>query len=327
MLAFVAIGANPGNYVLAASQFLRALRGRRSQRALAKRLGYRANPITDWEHGRRFPRADEALRAAHLTGVDVRGAFAGFHRAPLNEPNPGVYELPAWLTALVGSTTTVDLARRAGSSRFALRRWLTGQARPRLPDFFRVVDAATGRLPDLVAQLVAIDEVPALLERHRASEAARLAAYDAPWTEAVLRVLESTDYRRLSKHEPGWIAQRLGIAIEHEQRSLALLRQLRVVRRSRGLYRPVQDSSVDTRGDAERVNALLEHWSGVGRQRIATRRQHDLFAYNVCSLSHADYERVVTLLRSTFREIRSVLSSSAPAERVALLNLQWIDLA
>src|SRR5688572_32772090 len=42
--------AIPGNIELATRQFLRALRGRRSQRAFAKRLGYRANPITDWEH-------------------------------------------------------------------------------------------------------------------------------------------------------------------------------------------------------------------------------------------------------------------------------------
>ena len=56
--------ANPGNYGRTASEFLRAIRGGRSQRALARRLDYRANPITDWEHGRRFPTAEEALTDA-----------------------------------------------------------------------------------------------------------------------------------------------------------------------------------------------------------------------------------------------------------------------
>ncbi len=48
---------------VAASQFLRAVRGKRSQVAFARRLGYRANPITDWENGRRYPTAAEAMEA------------------------------------------------------------------------------------------------------------------------------------------------------------------------------------------------------------------------------------------------------------------------
>lgn len=324
MLGFVQVGADPVNYERVAAEFLRALRGARSQRAFAKRLGYRANPITDWENGRRFPRAAEALRAAKLFGIDVRAACLRFHPAALAETD-GTWDLGSWLRAIAGSTPIVDLSRRAQVSRFALRRWLEGEAQPRVPDFFRVVDAATGRLPDLVAQLVSIADVPSLHERHRLSEAARLAAYDAPWTEAVLRVLESEEYGRLVKHEPGWIAHRLGISMEQEVRSIALLRALRVVRRSRGLYRPVSNASVDTRGDARHVNALLQHWTAVARERVPERTADDLFAYNVCTVSHADYVRIRQLLRDAFREIRSLVGASR-GERVALLNMHWIDL-
>ena len=70
--------AESGNYEHAASQFLLALRGGRSHRALARRLGYAANPITDWEHGRRYPTADEALRVAKTVGVHVTVAFERF---------------------------------------------------------------------------------------------------------------------------------------------------------------------------------------------------------------------------------------------------------
>ena len=48
---------------LAARQLLRALRGKRSQVAFSRRLGYRGNPIADWEAGRRTPTAQEMLRA------------------------------------------------------------------------------------------------------------------------------------------------------------------------------------------------------------------------------------------------------------------------
>ena len=68
---------------LVAQQLLRAVRGKRSQVAFARRLGYRGNPIADWEASRRAPTAAEALRACELSGIDVAAAFARFHRVPL----------------------------------------------------------------------------------------------------------------------------------------------------------------------------------------------------------------------------------------------------
>jgi hypothetical protein len=318
--------ANPGNYRRTASEFLRALRGSRSQRALARRLGYRANPITDWEHGRRFPTAEEALRAAYLLGVDVGEAFARFHPSPPPDRTRDGYRLAPWLDGIRGSTPVVDLARRARVSRFALGRWLRAEARPRLPDFFCLVDAATGRLPDLVGMLVPIAEVGTLRARHSAAEAARRAAYEAPWTEAVLRVLESPGYRALARHEGGWIARRLGIGLPDEQHSLKLLRDAGAIARLRGLYCIRDPSSVDTRGHPESVARLLGHWSEVARGRIGARRADDWFAYNVCSLSDADHEQVRELLRRTYREIRSLVAASQPGEKILLLNLQLLAL-
>ena len=70
------------SYTRVAAELVRALRGRRSQAALSKRLGYRSNPVTDWEHGRRFPTAPETLRAASRANVDLARVFAPFNPAP-----------------------------------------------------------------------------------------------------------------------------------------------------------------------------------------------------------------------------------------------------
>ncbi|HEY3253745.1 MAG TPA: helix-turn-helix transcriptional regulator, partial [Polyangiaceae bacterium] len=189
-----------------AAEVLRALRGQRSQRAFARRLGYRANPITDWEHGRRFPTAIETLRAARAVGVDVSGAFSAFHPAPPPSESGDGFALAPWLTAICGTTPVAHVAARAGCSRFAVRRWLNDLAKPRLPDFFRCVDAITGRLPDLVAALVPIEQVPSLSSRYQTMHAARRLAFDAPWTEAVLRCLETEAYRAQMTHSDGFIA-------------------------------------------------------------------------------------------------------------------------
>jgi transcriptional regulator with XRE-family HTH domain len=310
----------------AASQFLRAIRGKRSQVAFARRLGYRANPITDWENGRRYPTAAEAMRACERVGIDVSAAFARFHPAPPPPPRSGTTGLCDWLVSARGSAPIGALAERCGRSRFAIARWLSGEAQPRLPDFFALIDAITGRLPDLVAELVEIEQVPALLSRHRAASAARRLAFEEPWTEAVLRCMETAAYQALPRHEPGWIAGQLGIAVEHEQRCVAKLVAADILRRDAGRYRVAGELTVDTRADPQAVRQLMAHWSEVALNRFGSRRDTDLFAYNVLSVSRADLRRIRELLRSTYREIRSIVAASQPCETAALINLQLVGL-
>lgn len=66
-----------------ARQLLRAVGGKRSRVAFARKLGYRGNPVADWEASRGSPTAAEALRACEAAGIDVVAAFARFHRVAL----------------------------------------------------------------------------------------------------------------------------------------------------------------------------------------------------------------------------------------------------
>jgi transcriptional regulator with XRE-family HTH domain len=304
-----------------ASEFLRAVRGRRSQRAFARRLGYRANPITDWENERRFPTAREALRACARTGTDVVAAFARFHaRDPLERERRG-FAIGRWLDRLRGKASIATLAARSGRSRFAVGRVLSEQAEPRLPDFFALVDAITGRLPDLVAELVPIEAVPSLVPRYAASRAARSAAFTEPWTEAILRVLETESYTSRA-HVPGYIAERLGVSLEVEERGLAILESANIVRRKGGRWVTSGELTVETGNDAERLRRLRTHWAEVNLARAMDPREGDGFAYNVVSLSARDLDRVRELLRVTFRQIRTIVAASQPPQSVALLTLQ-----
>src|SRR5690348_7757071 len=147
------------DFDLVARQLLRAIRGRRSQVAFARRLGYRGNPLADWEAGRRFPTVQRALRACSASGIDVRAAFARFH--PQAPPDPSsVKSMAEWLERLRGKTSVAALATRTGYSRHQLGRWLSAQAEPRLPQLLRVLEAITGRISDLIAELVPIEQVP-----------------------------------------------------------------------------------------------------------------------------------------------------------------------
>ncbi len=308
---------------LSASQFLRAVRGSRSQVAFARRLGYRANPITDWENGRRYPTVAEALRAATRAGVDVAAAFARFH--PAAPPDPEAASIAGWLDAVRGSLAIGELAERTGRSRFAVGRWLRGQAEPRVPDFFRLVDAITGRLPDLVAELVPIEQVPELLPRHRTAHAAKRLAFDEPWTEAVLRVLETEAYAAHCADGSAWIAGRLGIASEDVARALDKLEQAAVVRRDGDRYLVAGNLTVDTVSDPVATRDHMAHWARIAFDHFGRPEAKSLFAYNVVSLSHEDLTRVRELLRGSYREVRAIVAASEPTETAALLNVQLVE--
>lgn len=63
------------HYHALAIELLRALRGRRSQTAFSKRLGYKSNIAQRWESGHSLPTAASFLTCCMRLGIDVAGCF------------------------------------------------------------------------------------------------------------------------------------------------------------------------------------------------------------------------------------------------------------
>jgi hypothetical protein len=225
------------------------------------------------------------------------------------------------LEDLRANRSVAELARAAGRTRSSVSRWLAARTEPRLPDFLRMIDVASLRLLDFVAELVDPASVPALAARWRALEAARRLAYEAPWAHAVLRALELAAYQRLRQHEPGWIAARLGITREAEESSLALLRKSRQVRFVNGRFVPSDVMTVDMRRD-RRAEQSLKNWT----TKIALERMDEpndgIFSFNLFTVSEAGLDRLRELQRAFFRQLRAIVAASQPAERVVIANVQ-----
>lgn len=111
-----------------------------------------------------------------------------------------------------------------------MSRWLSGQTQPLLPDFLRFVDASSLRVSDLLAALVSPLNLPPLLPLWQRLEARLQGADRYPWTQAILRALELSEYQAMAAHEPGWLASRLGISEAEEVRCLLFLRDTEQVR-------------------------------------------------------------------------------------------------
>jgi hypothetical protein len=317
------------DYAKIAREFLRALRGRRSQAAFSRRLGYRTNVAYVWESGRAFPTAAKALVAARRTGIDLQAALRRFFKTPpawlddtdLASPS-GVAQL---LENLRGRTSVMDLARATGKSRFALARWLRGDSEPRLPDFLLLVDKLSLRLLDWIACLIDPATLPSLERAWRELEAGRRSAYDLPWTQAVLRTLELTDYRALGKHRPGWIAERIGISSDEERECLELLAQTGQIALRRGRWELREVTAVDTRPDAEAEHRVKQWWSRLALERLGN-LESGLLSYNVFAVSESDLARIRELQIAYFRQMRGIIAQSTPSERVVLASLSLVAL-
>ena len=311
-----------------AREFVRALRGRRSQVQFSRRLGYRSNVVYMWEAGRRFPSASEALRAAARSGVDLRAAYGRFYPPPawIDAVDPASAEgVAAFLADLRAETPINRIAARAGKNRYSVSRWLSGQAQPRLPDFLALIDATTSRLVDWLAAIVDPTALPSAAAAWAQIEARRTLVREHPWAMAVLRALELEAYRALPGHRSGWIAETLGLPQQVEDDCLlALARAGQIVlREGRWVHVPL---TVDTRAGARAGQALKVFWADVARDRLAAGGP-DLFSYNVFSISSADYDRLRELHTAYFRSVRALVAASAPAERVVLANVQLVPLS
>lgn len=317
------------DYAKIAREFLRALRGRRSQAAFSRRLGYRTNVAYVWEAGRAFPTAAKTLAAARRSGIDPNAALSRFFQTPPAWLESTAVDTPAGIAHLLddlrGRTSAVELSRAAGKSRFAVARWLRAEAEPRLPDFFRLIDSASLRLLDFIAAFVDPVALPSVGPAWSELEATRQAAYDVPWTQAVLRALELTAYRRLARHQRGWIAARIGISLEEEQRCLELLARTGQISLKRGRWELRHVLAVDTRRNAEAEHRVKRWWGEVALQRLE-RPDSGIFSYNVFAVSDADFKRIQDLQRAYFRQMRSIVAASEPSERVVLSSLQLVAL-
>lgn len=307
-----------------ARELVRTLRGRRSQLAVSRRLGYATNAVYTWEAGAAWPTAARFFAFAKTVGIAPERVLREFFRVVpprlARAPLTSTQGVAALLAELKGNTRIAALAREAGLSRFALARWLAGKGEPKLPEFLRFVEFSSLRLLDLLDALVDPEKLTTVRADYQRLRAARSIGYEYPISQAVLRTLETVDYARRG-HEPGYIAAALGISLELEQQCLAKLKQAGQIVWRGGRFRPKTAVLVDFRKDPQASQQLKAYWAALAAEHTKVRRP-GLFAYNIFAVSRADLARLEALQRDCLQEMRTIVAASEPSEVVALFNLQ-----
>jgi transcriptional regulator with XRE-family HTH domain len=312
-----------------ASDWLRALRGKRSQLAFSRRLGYRSNVVARWENHYCWPTAAGTLQAAARTGIDVRSRLDVFFQVPrpwLSQVKPSSRAgIVALLNDLRGNVAIVDLAREAGFSRFSVSRWLKGISEPRLPDFLRLVEAASLRVLDFVAAFADPAQLPSVAAIWTERQAAREAAFARPWSHAVLRALELTSYRALPQHQAGFMAARLGITPEEESACLQVLARARQIHKRERKWSVRSGVATDLRAETVRLRELKRFWLDVAQDRL-TAGADGTFGFNLFACSEADLVVLREMYLAFFQQMQARIARSEPSECVALYSTQLLRL-
>lgn len=315
------------DYERLAAELLRGLRGKRSQVAFARRLGYRSNVAHNWEHGRSWPTAARTLWIARRLGVDVESVLRGFYRLPpwwlestdVAEPRG----MALWLKDLKGNDSAAAVAEAMGVSRFTITRWLSAKTEPKLPEFLRYLEVTSLRLMDFVALLVDPVRLPSIRNAWEALQRARSLAYTQPWSQAVLRALETRDYRS-QLHDAARLAARLGVDASEVESSLEQLHQAGQVRWNGSHWEIVEVRALDTGRDRKAAAGLRAWWGRVGAERA--QRGVPGMTYNVVGVSRRDLVRLRELQKAYVSDVRSIVAQSEPVERVVLAADLIIDL-
>jgi hypothetical protein len=306
------------DYELIATELIRALRGRRSRAELSRRAGYRSNVVHRWEAGECWPTAArflEVQRRLRPSGPSWIELF--FHTSPewaaeLDPVAPAA--VAEFLRRLRGKTPIVRIAELAQRNRFSVARWLDGSAEPKLPEFLR-----------LVAALEDPTRVPSVRREFAQLQLAREAAYDLPWSHAVLRALEIAGSPRGRAAQEAWIAERLCISTGEVREALRVLGATEQVKKTRSGYRPRQVTAIDTSRDPGRAHELKVAWSRTALERLQAGAP-GRFGYSVFAVSRADLARLHALHLQYVRAMQEVVASSKPCECVGLYCAQLLDL-
>jgi transcriptional regulator with XRE-family HTH domain len=318
------------NYESASKELIRALRGKRSQAGLSRRLGYTSNVLYTWERGRRVPVASAFFRLAARAGVDLHQRLRRFlsdrgANAPDVRRTAGVAEL---VRALMEEWPIVELAASVGADRTTVARWMNGTTEPKLPELLRIIETTTQRLLDFVALFVDPESLPSTRGAYRDLRAQRRLAYELPWSHGVLRALELEQYRKLPRHEPGFVAARLGLSLDEERRYLSELAKAGQIRLRRGRWELRRVLTVDTRPSEADNRRLKLHFAeaSVERLRDGSAPASALFSFNLFAIDTTTLEKIRRLHVEHYQRIRELISACTSPDQVVLMNLQLVPL-
>lgn len=324
-----------------AAELIRARRGKRTQRALSRVLGYRSNVVFAWENGHDEPNARTFFRLVQKTGDGtLPGSYPG--QVGCTPDLTSKSGIASYLQGLGKDWKVSELSRALGRDRYAISRFMKGQTDIKLGDLLHFVDVTTDSIFEFLALFADPAKLPSARESHQQTLLARRRAREMPWAPALVAMTDLRDYQCLVAHVPGWFAARLGISLEEEERCLEQLSQSGQLEQCGGLYRRVRGSSLVAPTDHESRAHIASFWLQLASERVhrpsgASSAAHTLAAHTL-AVSRKKWEAIRAHQEESLLKLQSILGEgedsrsseppdeNEPTEVVAVLSWALLEL-
>lgn len=292
------------------SELIRALRGRRSQSQLSRRLGFSYNQVSRWESGERAIRWKDFVELCAACGQPLGKNVLLLGGEPARPADHS-----AIFTALFDTSDPAELSARAGVSRHVARLWLDPEKSVDLEDVLRVAEGR-GRSPAvfLANFLPAEQTIPCLAEQMTRVRKAAHYCSRHPSLGVVSLFLSLKTYRDLPRHVPGFVAEHLGLTIDEEKFLLSLLVELDIIRYEADKWVHNSVGYLELCPRWPDVRKAMDHWSGIGMKKLHSYQdwpRHDRFRYLTVGVTEKTQGDIDRILQKAMLEIVELVGSGA----------------
>jgi len=199
-------------------ELIKAIRGKRTQGQVSRKLGFRANQVYRWEAGVQSVGWKEFAVFCRICDVDLRAACRDLLKF---EGNPArSRELAAHF---VGSAKISQFSVKMGLSRFKVTRWLSGQSDFTLDEVLELIERSQNGLFDFVHHLTRGAGIPRFKREFEAKRQYSALLKLQPWCSTVRVCLDMAEYQALPRHKRGFIAAKTGINPDQEDQLIQSL--------------------------------------------------------------------------------------------------------
>jgi len=316
------------NYSIVITELLRALRGKRSQVGLSRRLRFRFNQIYRWESGQTKIGWTDFVRLTEVVKVDL-GKIIRMLRVFDHHPSEHV----KLVESMIGSRKIVQIARDMKCSTSVLSRWLNGRTTPSLEQMLRLMQATDQSVIQFLDAISPIeDSFPSLREKHQALKRRIEFFHCFPDATLVIRLMETDEYRRLTRYERGWFARRLKIPIAEEKTIIETLVRLELVEMCANKPVPIVTEHIRTISTYEQRRKTDKYWQQMGAKVLDISDRPTIFSsfgYWAFSCSEEARKKVREAEHAFYQTVGNIVNTDQPASgrsTVMALYSQLLDL-
>ncbi|HLE10751.1 MAG: hypothetical protein A2385_09280 [Bdellovibrionales bacterium RIFOXYB1_FULL_39_21] len=316
--------SNKINYSTLTQELIKGLRGKKSQNYYNKRLKQKTNQIHRWETGKSKITWVEFMRLLQLFKIDFRLLLNRFFRF-----QGDVESISLFLTHLFGNKKISELSKTVQLSEFKIRRILNGSSPAYLADILKIIDLLNRfRFLGFLNALIDLNKIGEVKEQFAQISSFMKTYYENPRIGHILLALRLDGYKKLKKHDPSFLAQKVGISLSEVAHFLEILIKIGYVTKKDEKYLATSVQSDDS-NDPKKQIQIRKYWTA---QALLAMENHqafplqDAFGSLLFTTNSAVKEKIISIYLKFFEDLKNcIMSDKREHDIVLALNFHLFD--